>query len=611
MPHVHHEDQAKPPRSAKPRVARRLLAYAFTEWRTLLLGFFFLAIATLADVGGPVVLKHFIDGYLTPLHFPFGPVAALAGLYFALLVVSPAFHYLQYVKFNEAAQRIIRAIRVDVFAKVERMALSFFDRTPVGWVVSRVTNDTEAIKELYVSVLAAFVQNIVFLLGVFIGMFYLDAGMALYLAWVVPVVLLLMWVYRRVSGPIIHRTREKLSDVNTMLSEMLMGMSIVQAFRQEERLRTRFASLSADYFHSFLRQIKINGLLVRPAVDVLYLVAAVVLLSVFGVRSWHGPVELGVMYAFISYIDRMFEPINEMMFRLTSFQQALVAGERVFGLMDMDEREPVPEAPEAFEIPHGRVEFRDVTFSYDGKQEVLKGISFVAEPGMTVALVGHTGSGKSTIANLLLRFYRPASGEILIDGVPLALYDEAALRRQVGLVLQDPVLFVGDIAFNIRLHDDYSDEAVEEAARFVQADRLIERLPQRYEEPVVERGATLSSGERQLIAFARTMVRQPKILVLDEATANIDTETEGLIQEALARMRRGRTTIVIAHRLSTIQDADLILVLHQGEIVERGTHPELLARGGLYAAMYRMQQGGAAAASERPAATGGGAASAD
>ena len=369
-------------------------------------------------------------------------------------------------------------------------------------------------------------------------------------------------------------------------------MNIIQAFRQEERMRREFGRVNQGRYEAMMKIVKINGLLVRPAMDFLYVVAIMIVVSFFGVQSFSRVVEIGTLYAFLNYLDRLFEPVNQIMFRLSQMQQAVVSAERVFELMDQRLLAPTQEGEDDPVIREGRIEFRNVSFSYDGKTDVLKNISFTAHPGQTVALVGHTGSGKTTISNLLLRFYPVERGEILIDGVPLKRYSDRELRSKVGLVLQDPFLFVGDVKSNIRLHNpDITDEEVVEAAKFVQADSFIRRLPRGYDEPVVERGATFSSGQRQLISFARTMALNPKILVLDEATASVDTETEEAIQEALARMRRGRTTIAIAHRLSTIQDADLILVLHRGEIVERGTHQELLNKRGLYHKMYLLQQG--------------------
>lgn len=577
----------------RQRVVRRLFRYMLPFWKALLAAFLLLTVATGADVAGPILVKIFIDGYVTPGVMIPHEVILLAVAYFLLLTAATLFHYFQFLYFNKIALWVIQRIRVDLFSRVERLGLSFFDRTPAGSLVSRITNDTEAIKELYVNVLSTFVQSVVFLLGVFIAMFSLNARLAAMLLLVLPVILLLMKTYRHFSSKVFHVTRAKLSQLNARLNESLQGMGIIQAFRQEKRMRREYESISSDYFRAFLKQIKLNGLLVRPAVDFIYLMTIIAVLSFFGFRSFQSPVEIGVLYAFINYLDRMFEPINEMMFRLTSFQKAVVAAERVFGLMDEDRLAPAGTGTEAAKIRDGLVEFRNVSFSYDGKTEVLKNISFTARPGQTVALVGHTGSGKSSIVNLLLRFYPVERGEILIDGYRLTDFTDEELRKKVGLVLQDPFLFVGDIAYNIRLHNSaIDDEQVREAARFVQAEPFIERLPGKYAEPVVERGATFSSGQRQLIAFARTMALNPKILVLDEATSSIDTETEEAIQVALGRMRQGRTTIAIAHRLSTIQDADLILLLHHGEIVERGTHQELLAKRGLYYTMYLLQQGG-------------------
>jgi ATP-binding cassette subfamily B multidrug efflux pump len=579
---------------SQQKVVRRLAAYMKPYTKHLIFAFTLLVLATGADVMGPIIIKTFIDDYLTPRNFAWDMIILLGSGYLFLLIASVVLHYFQFLNFNKIAQWIIQKIRVDVFGKVQHLGLTFFDRTPAGSLVSRITNDTEAIKDLYVSVLSAFVQNIVFLIGVFVGMFYLDAKLATYCLFLIPIILGLMKTYRYFSSKIFHVSRSQLSKLNAKLNESLQGMNIIQAMRQEKRMRKEFGEINEGYFRSILKQIKINGLLVRPAVDFIYLMTLILVLSFFGYKSFDSPVEIGVLYAFVNYLDRFFEPVNEMMFRLTSFQQAVVAAERVFGLMDDDRMAPTKEGDANPEIREGLVEFRNVSFSYDGRHEVLKNISFTARPGETVALVGHTGSGKSSIINLLMRFYPINKGEILIDGAPLRTFSDEELRRKIGLVLQDPFLFVGDVKSNIRLHNhSISDEEVVEAARFVQADPFIQKLPKQYDEPVVERGATFSSGQRQLISFARTMAINPKILVLDEATASVDTETEEAIQLALEKMRKGRTTIAIAHRLSTIQDADQILVLHQGEIVERGTHQELLALGGLYHKMYLLQQGAA------------------
>lgn len=353
--------------------------------------------------------------------------------------------------------------------------------------------------------------------------------------------------------------------------------------------------MNEEHYRAAMKNVKLFGLMLRPATQLMSVLAVVAVLNFFGFQSFTSTVKIGVLYGFLNLLDRIFEPINQMMMRLSQLQQAVVSAERVFELLDCTEYAPQKQGDGNPVISEGRIEFENVSFSYDGKNDVLKNISFVAEPGQTVALVGHTGSGKSTIINLLMRFYPVERGVIKIDGHPIQTFDDEELRSKIGLVLQDPFLFVGDVKSNIRLHNEsITDEQIKEAAHFVQAAPFIEKLPRGYEEPVVERGAKFSSGQRQLISFARTMAIHPKILVLDEATASVDTETEEAIQTALDKMRKGRTTIAIAHRLSTIQDADLILVLHRGEIVERGTHQELLAKQGLYYKMYLLQVYGTA-----------------
>ena len=573
-------------------VMRRLLGYLKPHRKPLILAFVALLAATAADLAGPILIKVFIDNHLIPRNLDRSVIAGLAGAYLLLHLASVGINYFQLLTFHKIAQRVIRQLRIDVFTKVQHLGLAFFDKTPGGSLVSRITNDTESIKELFISVLSTFVQNFVMILGIFVAMFILDVRLALFCLVLMPVILLIMQAYRHYSAKAYRLSREKLSQLNARLNESIQGMNIIQAFRQEERMRREFGRVNQGRYEAMMKIVKINGLLVRPAMDFLYVVAIMIVVSFFGVQSFSRVVEIGTLYAFLNYLDRLFEPVNQIMFRLSQMQQAVVSAERVFELMDQRLLAPTQEGEDDPVIREGRIEFRNVSFSYDGKTDVLKNISFTAHPGQTVALVGHTGSGKTTISNLLLRFYPVERGEILIDGVPLKRYSDRELRSKVGLVLQDPFLFVGDVKSNIRLHNpDITDEEVVEAAKFVQADSFIRRLPRGYDEPVVERGATFSSGQRQLISFARTMALNPKILVLDEATASVDTETEEAIQEALARMRRGRTTIAIAHRLSTIQDADLILVLHRGEIVERGTHQELLNKRGLYHKMYLLQQG--------------------
>ncbi|MBX6350594.1 MAG: ATP-binding cassette domain-containing protein [Clostridia bacterium] len=579
----------------------RLLGYLGPHRRTLALAFLLLGVSVAAQVAAPLLVRVFLDRYAARGVLPAEPVAALAGAYLSLTAVGALASWRQLLLFQLVALRAVQAMRVEVFAKVQGMALGFFDRTPIGTLVSRITNDTEAIKDFYMSVMASFVQNGAIALGTFAALFFLDARLGALDLVLVPAVFVLMWVYRRTTAPVFRASRQLLAQINARLSESLLGMPTIQALTQEARVAGEIARVNREHYRVRMRMVRLNALLLRPMVNLLSTAATMGVLAYFGWLSLRpgAAVEVGVVFVFLQYLQRMFEPINDVMQRLNIFQLAAVSAERVFELLDRDE--PAPGASRPWPVAHprprierGRVEFREVSFSYDGRTPALVRVSFVAEPGTTVAIVGHTGSGKSTLASLLLRFYRPDEGEIYLDGVPLDAIPEDELRRKVALVLQDPVLFTGDVLSNIRLGDlDLDEERVREAVRIVAADDFIAGLPGGLGAPVGERGLTFSGGQRQLIAFARAIVRDPRVLVLDEATASVDSETEGRIQRALRSMRAGRTTIAIAHRLSTIQDADLILVLHRGEVVERGRHEELLARSGLYHAMYRLQQAGA------------------
>ena len=572
-------------------VFQRLLKYLAPHKKMLILALGLLILTVLGDVLGPLLIKIFIDDYLTPGSFPTEPIIGLAGAYLFIQTSNVIISYFQLLKFQEVALKIIQQLRIDAFAKVHGLGMRYFDQTPAGGIVSRVTNDTEAIKEMFVTVLIGFIQSAFLIVGVYIAMFFLNFRLALITLLLLPILGWIIYLYRKYSSVFYQDLRERLGQLNAKLSESIQGMGMIQAFGQEIRLKDEFNEINDKHWQAGKRNIKIDGLLLRPAIDLVYALALIMLLSYFGITSFSNTVEVGVIYAFVTYIDRFFEPINQVMQRLSIFQQAIVAASRVFLLLDEQEKAP-RQFGTAGEITDGEIEFRNVSFSYDGNKEVLKNISFKAKPGQTIALVGHTGSGKSSIINLLMRFYEFEKGEILIDGNSVKDYETDELRRKMGLVLQDPFLFYGTIDSNIRLHDQtVTDEKVRKAAEFVQANHFIEALPQGYNQQVTERGSTFSSGQRQLVAFARTMATDPKILVLDEATANIDTETEVAIQSSLERMRLGRTTIAIAHRLSTIQDADLILVLHDGEIVEQGTHQQLLYQRGLYHKMYLLQNG--------------------
>ncbi|MGG0728499.1 ABC transporter ATP-binding protein [Bacillus paramycoides] len=572
---------------------RRLLSYMRPYKGLLSLAFIFLVGATVTEMMGPFLIKQFLDEHLVPRNFEQSALVTLFVVYIIAHLLKVLFTYLDLLYFQNIAFKIVQDMRVEVYEHVQKLSLSFFDRTPIGTLVSRITNDTEAIKDFYVSVLSTFVKNVVFLVGILVAMFLLDVKLALLSLILIPIMFTIMVLYRRKSAAFYLEVRNQLSILNAKLNESIQGMNIVQVFRQEKRMRKEFEEVNNKHYSAGRRTLKLDALLLRPATDLVHIVAIALVLGLFGIDALKSPVEVGVLYAFVNYIHRFFQPVNEMMMKLSFFQQALVSSSRVFHLMDDKDLAPVQMGSENPRVDKGEIQFKDVTFSYDGKRDVLKNVSFHVKPGQTVAFVGHTGSGKSTIMNLLMRFYNIKSGNIVIDGVDLEKFGEQEIRKKVGLVLQDAFLFAGNVKQNIRMYnEEITDEEIEEAARFVQANTFIEKLPEQYDTEVVERGAAFSSGQRQLIAFARTIATNPKVLVLDEATANIDTETEEAIQTALQQMRKGRTTIAIAHRLSTIQDTDQIFVMHEGEIIERGTHQELLSKQGLYYNMYLLQNKG-------------------
>ncbi|OQR57632.1 ABC transporter ATP-binding protein [Bacillus sp. CDB3] len=572
---------------------RRLLSYMRPYKGLLAVAFLFLVGATVTEMMGPFLIKQFLDEHLVPGNFEQSALVTLFVVYIIAHLLKVLFTYLDLLYFQNIAFKIVQDMRVEVYEHVQKLSLSFFDRTPIGTLVSRITNDTEAIKDFYVSVLSTFVKNVVFLVGILVAMFLLDVKLALFSLILIPIMFAIMVLYQRKSAAFYLEVRNQLSILNAKLNESIQGMNIVQVFRQEKRMRKEFEEVNNKHFNAGRRTLKLDALLLRPATDLVHIVAIALVLGLFGIDALKSPVEVGVLYAFVNYIHRFFQPVNEMMMKLSFFQQALVSSSRVFHLMDDKDLAPVQMGSEQPRVANGEIQFKDVTFSYDGKRDVLKNVSFHVKPGQTVAFVGHTGSGKSTIMNLLMRFYNIKSGNIVIDGVDLEKFEEQEIRKKIGLVLQDAFLFAGNVKQNIRMYnEEITDEEIEEAAKFVQANTFIEKLPEQYDTEVVERGAAFSSGQRQLIAFARTIATNPKVLVLDEATANIDTETEEAIQTALQQMRKGRTTIAIAHRLSTIQDADQIFVMHEGEIVESGAHQELLSKQGRYYNMYLLQNKG-------------------
>jgi ATP-binding cassette, subfamily B, multidrug efflux pump len=519
-------------------------------------------------------------------------IISLSWLYLGLMAVSAIFSYGQRYWLQASANRIIRRMRDDVFAHINRLPIRYFDNLPAGKVVSRITNDTEAIKDLYVTVLANFFSGSLYIVAILGAMFLLDPRLALICMLVIPILAVWTVVYRKFAAGYNRVIRSTLSEMNGMINESIQGMPIIQAFRREKKQEQEFEAYNQRYLDYRNKMLNLNSLTSHNLVGVIRNIAFVAMIWYFGGVSLGtvvGGVSLGVLYAFVDFLNRMFQPIVNIVNQLPNLEQALVSAERVFVLLD-EEGEDVSDE----HIPryNGNVAFNNVWFSYKEGEPVLKGISFEAKQGQTVALVGHTGSGKSSILNLLFRFYDVDSGSITIDGREIRGISRQTLRDHMGIVLQDPFLFTGTIASNVSLDDpSIPRERVEQALRDVGADRALAHLPKGIDEPVIEKGATLSAGQRQLISFARALAFDPAILILDEATSNIDTETEAVIQEALDVVKKGRTTFVIAHRLSTIKSADLILVLDRGEIVERGDHDELMALGGKYYQMYQLQQG--------------------
>ena len=582
---MYQEDEL--PRQVNRGSLKRLLRYALAYPKLLKQAAVLLLLTTLGQVLGPVLIKVFLDDYVTEGVYPVREITLLAVAYAVMYGVSAWAGYLQSMRLNEVAFSVVRSIRSQVFGTVMRKPLSFFDHQPTGKLVSRITNDTEAIKDLFLHVMATFVQSIVLIVAVFIAMAFLDWRLMLVCLVMMPLMVFVMFKYQRLSSPRYHRARSILSQINGTLSESIQGMKVIQLMNQQRRFDQRFNATSQSHFAARMRNLKLDALLLRPMPDLLRTLTLAGLLLFFGLQSMNTAVEIGVIYAFINYLSRITEPVLQMTQRLSMLQQAVVAGERVFAILD-DGVEDHGAANQLIES--GEVAFRDVCFSYDGEHAVLRDISFTVAPGEFYAIVGHTGSGKSTLMSLLMRFYAPQSGDILLDGKHINEVDQNSLREALGVVMQDPFITTGTVRENITLGQQMSDEVVLAAAQQAQIHDYIMTLPEAYNTLMDERGSNFSTGQRQLLSLARTLAHKPRILILDEATANIDSHTEAVIQQALLLLRGSTSIIAIAHRLSTIIAADKILVLHQGVINQRGTHQELLAEEGLYRNMYLLQQ---------------------
>jgi len=568
-------------------VLKRLLSYLKPYGLLTFLALAFLLATTVIKSIIPLVASHFIDQYLHNLN---QLAVTVLLVYYGLYILQTIVQYVGNLLFARVSYSIVRDIRRDAFANMEKLGMSYFDKTPAGSIVSRLTNDTETISDMFSGILSSFISAVFIFVTTLYTMLVLDYRLTALVLLFLPLIFLLVNLYRKKSVKVIEKTRSLLSDINSKLAENIEGIRIIQAFNQEKRLQEEFDEINQEHLVYANRSVALDSLFLRPVMSLLKLLGYAVLMAYFGYRGLYLGITAGTMYAFIQYINRLFDPLIEVTQNFSTLQTSMVSAGRVFALIDETNYEPVQENGQA-EIQEGNIRFEHVSFSYDGKHQILDDISFTVNKGETIAFVGHTGSGKSSIINVLMRFYEFQSGRVLLDGVDIREYSQEELRKNIGLVLQDPFLYHGTIKSNIAMYQDISDDQVKAAAEFVDADSFIQDLPLGYDAPVSERGSSFSTGQRQLLAFARTVASQPKILILDEATANIDSETEALVQNSLAKMRQGRTTIAIAHRLSTIQDANCIYVLDKGRIIESGTHEELLALGGTYHKMYSLQAG--------------------
>ena len=572
----------------KPGVVRRLMAYLRPRKKTVALALFLALVVTVSDLVRPVLVGNAMDSITAGSTF--SVIVRYSALYMGILVVGTCCNAIELWMLQKLGQDIILEIRQQLFRHIHSLSLRFFDITPVGRIVTRVTNDVKTLNELFSTILVPMVKNAVLILGYAGGMLYLNWRLALVSFLLLPLVVYLTRLFTKLYRTTHRITRTKVSAMNTYLSENLSAMKLIQVFHREQEKQREFRQRSGDLFQSNFREIVVYGTF-RPVIYFISILALASVLGFGGKQVMNGALSIGTLYIFTSYVKSFFEPIQSLSDQFGTLQAAMAAGEKIFTLMDEEPQIRQPEHPKPLPAVKGRIEFQHVWFSYDGEEWVLRDVSFVIEPGQTAAFVGATGAGKSSILNLIGRYYDIQKGKITLDGVDIRELDLRDLRRAIGQVQQDVFLFTGDIQSNIRLREsEISDGKVHQAAQFVGADTFIDRLEQGYETAVTERGSTLSAGQRQLLSFARTLAFDPDVLVMDEATANIDTETEGLIQEAMAKMMQGRTTIVVAHRLSTIQHADQIMVMHHGQLREQGTHQELLAQNGIYKKLYDLQR---------------------
>lgn len=565
----------------------RLIAYMKPYAHWVIFALLLVLGLTAFDLYRPMLVGDAIDTF--GANGDYDVIIATAIKYAGVLALSFVFNIAQTWILQKTGQNIILQIRKDLYRHIQSLGSRYFDITPVGKLVTRVTNDVEALNEMYSGILVQLFRNIVKIVGLAGVMLVLDVRLAAISFVLMPLVIGLTVLCQKIARNIYRLYRTRLTDINTFLSEHLSGMKIIQIFGRQERKFEEFHDKNTKLYKAFYREMLMYAVF-RPLIYILSILSLMIVLW-FGSRNvFDEIISVGTLYIFSNYIRSFFDPIQELAEQFSTLQSSIASAEKIFTVMDEDEFIPEIENPKQPDKITGKIEFDHVWFAYDGENYVLKDVSFVINPGEKVAFVGATGAGKSSILNLIGRYYDIQKGHIYIDGIDIRQLSKKQLRSAIGQMQQDVFIFEGDVAYNIRLNDDaITDAQVKAAAEYVNASHFIEKLPQGYHEPVTERGATFSAGERQLLSFARTLAHNPSILVMDEATANIDTETEILIQEALEKLMDGRTTIMVAHRLSTIQHADCIMVMHKGRICERGTHRELLEQDGIYRKLYELQ----------------------
>lgn len=565
----------------------RLIAYMKPYAHWVIFALLLVLGLTAFDLYRPMLVGDAIDAF--GANGDYDVIIATAIKYAVVLALSFAFNIAQTWILQKTGQNIILQMRKDLYRHIQSLGSRYFDITPVGKLVTRVTNDVEALNEMYSGILVQLFRNIVKIVGFAGVMLVLDVRLAAISFVLMPLVIGLTVLCQKIARNIYRLYRTRLTDINTFLSEHLSGMKIIQIFGRQERKFEEFHDKNTKLYKAFYREMLMYAVF-RPLIYILSILSLMIVLWFGSKNVFDEIISVGTLYIFSNYIRSFFDPIQELAEQFSTLQSSIASAEKIFTVMDEDEFIPEVENPKQPDKITGKIEFDHVWFAYDGENYVLKDVSFVINPGEKVAFVGATGAGKSSILNLIGRYYDIQKGHIYIDGIDIRQLSKKQLRSAIGQMQQDVFIFEGDVAYNIRLNDnDITDEQVKEAAEYVNASHFIEKLPQGYHEPVTERGATFSAGERQLLSFARTLAHNPSILVMDEATANIDTETEILIQEALEKLMDGRTTIMVAHRLSTIQHADCIMVMHKGRICERGTHRELLEQDGIYRKLYELQ----------------------